>query len=116
MDCSGNVLQRTREACTHAAVHLWVAMPDRLLLALTQEGDFPWRYSMCAWTMASEQAQIMVVNDDLQDARWATVQELTSPVRCGAQETGNVSSNLITVCTRAASGPGADGLTAFCTG
>lgn len=34
-----------------------------------EKGDFPWRYSFCGWTMASEQAQIMVVNDAGQDAR-----------------------------------------------
>jgi hypothetical protein len=34
-----------------------------------QEGDFEWRHSFCAWTMASEQHQVLVVNDALQDAR-----------------------------------------------
>jgi GAF domain-containing protein len=35
-----------------------------------QEGDFPWRYSMCGWTMASERHCVMIVNDVLQDARF----------------------------------------------
>jgi hypothetical protein len=39
------------------------------LLLLLQEGDFEWRYSFCAWTMASEHHQVMVVNDATQDAR-----------------------------------------------
>ena len=34
-----------------------------------QPGDFPWRNSFCGWTMASEQAQVMVVNDATADAR-----------------------------------------------
>lgn len=34
-----------------------------------QEGDFEWRHSFCAWTMATEQHQVLVVNDALQDAR-----------------------------------------------
>jgi hypothetical protein len=32
-------------------------------------GDFPWRWSFCGWTMASEQHSVMVINDALQDAR-----------------------------------------------
>jgi hypothetical protein len=34
-----------------------------------QAGDFPWRWSFCGWTMASEQHSVMVINDALQDAR-----------------------------------------------
>jgi hypothetical protein len=34
-----------------------------------QEGDFPWRNSFCAWTMACEHPTVMVVNDAMQDFR-----------------------------------------------
>ena len=37
--------------------------------AFTQ-GDFPWRRSFCAWTMASPSDQVMIIEDATQDARW----------------------------------------------
>eukprot|EP00878_Enallax_costatus_P021607 GHUV01022891.1.p1 GENE.GHUV01022891.1~~GHUV01022891.1.p1 ORF type:complete len:205 (+),score=46.00 GHUV01022891.1:313-927(+) len=36
-----------------------------------QEGDFPWRYSFCGWTMTSEQHTVMVIHGAEQDARSA---------------------------------------------
>eukprot|EP00775_Hariotina_reticulata_P009524 gene9524-9688_t len=36
-----------------------------------KEGDFPWRWSFCGWTMASEQHSVMVINDAHLDARFA---------------------------------------------
>lgn len=41
-----------------------------LYILLLQEGDFPWRYSLCGWTMASEQNVLMIVNDVTQDTRF----------------------------------------------
>ncbi|KAL6763903.1 mixed lineage protein kinase [Haematococcus lacustris] len=38
---------------------------------LFDRGDVPWRQSFCAWTMASQQNQVMVINDAQKDARFA---------------------------------------------
>ena len=32
-------------------------------------GEFPWRQSLCGWTMAAEQNQVLMVGDTLMDAR-----------------------------------------------
>jgi hypothetical protein len=36
-----------------------------------QRGDFPWRWSMCAWTMQKDHPQTLVVEDVDKDARFA---------------------------------------------
>jgi GAF domain-containing protein len=52
---------------THACLHTNTTHQNT---TNTQEGDFPWRFSMCAWTMASERHCMMIVNDALADARF----------------------------------------------
>lgn len=34
-----------------------------------ERGDFPWRWSFCAWTLASQADSIMVIEDAHKDAR-----------------------------------------------
>ncbi|KAK9820570.1 hypothetical protein WJX72_011761 [[Myrmecia] bisecta] len=36
-----------------------------------QRGDFPWRWSFCAWTLAPKHGQCLVVEDALEDSRFA---------------------------------------------
>ena len=33
-------------------------------------GDFPWRWTLCAWSLAYNNAQCLVIPDTLQDARF----------------------------------------------
>jgi hypothetical protein len=33
-------------------------------------GDFPWRWTLCAWSLAYKNAQILVIPDTLQDVRF----------------------------------------------
>mmetsp|Transcript_23522 Transcript_23522/g.51619 ORF Transcript_23522/g.51619 Transcript_23522/m.51619 type:complete len:903 (+) Transcript_23522:219-2927(+) len=42
-------------------------------------GDFPWRWSFCGWTMASDTHQIMVIPDATKDARFADNVMVSSP-------------------------------------
>lgn len=34
-----------------------------------QRGEFPWRWSFCAWCMATPQPEVLLVEDIDQDAR-----------------------------------------------
>lgn len=43
-----------------------------------QRGDFPWRHSFCAWTMASKQHHTMVIPDATKDARFCENQFVVS--------------------------------------
>uniref|UniRef100_A0A383VAX6 GAF domain-containing protein n=1 Tax=Tetradesmus obliquus TaxID=3088 RepID=A0A383VAX6_TETOB len=64
-------------------------------------GDFPWRWSFCGWTMASEQHSVMVINDALEDARFHDnkyVQELGVRFYCGAPLVSSSGHRLGTLC------------------
>lgn len=37
------------------------------------EGNFPWRWTLCAWSLAYQNPQILVVPDTLKDQRWEAV-------------------------------------------
>eukprot|EP00879_Flechtneria_rotunda_P001352 GHRR01001502.1.p1 GENE.GHRR01001502.1~~GHRR01001502.1.p1 ORF type:complete len:1180 (+),score=462.14 GHRR01001502.1:255-3794(+) len=66
-----------------------------------KEGDFPWRWSFCGWTMASEQHTVMVINDALQDARFADnkyVQEIGVRFYCGSPLVSSSGHRLGTLC------------------
>jgi GAF domain-containing protein len=47
------------------------ALKPPTLITHHQTGDFPWRKSFCAWTLASEQAQPLIVPDATADPRRA---------------------------------------------
>lgn len=36
-------------------------------------GDFPWRWTLCGWSMAFNNPQVLVIPDTLEDARWGVV-------------------------------------------
>jgi len=65
-------------------------------------GDFPWRWSFCGWTMASQQDQIMVIPDATKDARFCQNDMVTGDtgVRfyCGAPLIASNGHRLGTLC------------------
>ncbi|GLC36181.1 hypothetical protein PLESTF_001471200 [Pleodorina starrii] len=65
-------------------------------------GDFPWRWTLCAWSLAYNHAQILVIPDTLQDARFRENAKVTGfpGVRfyCGAPLIASNGHRLGTLC------------------
>lgn len=45
-----------------------------------QRGDFPWRWSFCAWCMATPNPEVLLVEDVDQDARCAPFDSMLRPI------------------------------------
>ncbi|KAG2487849.1 hypothetical protein HYH03_013566 [Edaphochlamys debaryana] len=65
-------------------------------------GDFPWRWTLCAWSLAYNHAQILVIPDTLQDVRFRENAKVTGypGVRfyCGAPLVASNGHRLGTLC------------------
>ncbi|KAG2432561.1 hypothetical protein HXX76_008906 [Chlamydomonas incerta] len=65
-------------------------------------GDFPWRWTLCAWSLAYNNAQCLVIPDTLQDARFRENAKVTGypGVRfyCGAPLIASNGHRLGTIC------------------
>lgn len=76
------VLRALRKNTLHAGVTGMLDDTSRSCVC-PQEGDFPWRWSFCGWTMASEQHSVMVINDAHLDARYAHISCVPTAERFG---------------------------------
>ena len=48
-----------------------------------QKGDFPWRWSFCAWSLAPPSPETLVIEDATQDARCVSSHvQIRAPSRC----------------------------------
>ena len=78
--------------------------PPHLTLTLphTPSGEFPWRWTLCGWSLAFKNPQILVIPDTHEDARFAQNLKVTKPphVRfyCGAPLVASNGHRLGTLC------------------
>ncbi|MEW5300051.1 MAG: hypothetical protein WDW36_003011 [Sanguina aurantia] len=67
-----------------------------------ERGDFPWRWSFCAWTLASQADSIMVIEDAQKDARFCDNAMVRGPAGirfyCGAPLVASNGHRLGTLC------------------